>query len=883
MRKLRALWMRLRGVVALGKTEDEFSAELESHLQMHIEDNLRAGMSAQQARREAILKLGGIEQTTQAYRERGTLPLLDNLLRDVRYALRGFRRNPVFTMTVIATLTLGIGATTAVFSVVDPILFRSLPYANPDQLVSVGLTAPIIPVEFMLGGSYYDWRDHQHPFTALTSETGVESCDLTEQNAIRLNCAHAESSFLSTLGIAPVLGRSFTEEEDRPSAPKVALISYGLWQRRFGRDADVLNKTIAIDGRQTRIIGVLPRSFEMPTLEPADILVPQALDETEQRKADPGRVMYAFARLKPGLTIEQAKAELQPVFEYSLRLAPPRFRKEIHLRVRSLRDRQFQNVMLTAWLLLGSVAAVLLIACANVASLLMARAAQRGREMAVRSALGASPACLARQALTEALLLTVAGAVAGFLLAKILLRIFVAMAPEKIIYLNQAKIDLRIILFTIVISTVCGILFAFAPAVQKPNVEVLAERRSTRGISSALARQWLVATQIAVSVVLLVSGTLLLRSLWNMQTEKLGMQTKTVLTASITLGEQRYSVAAQQMEFFQQIAARLRRMPGVTALALSDSLPPGGPHHDQIYTSIAVAGRPSPAGGTGGMAAWRWVTPEYFRALNIPLLQGHGFDNEELRSTEHFVVLSKAFASRMFPKGDAIGQHLQLAFPSPINNPWYTVVGVVGNVKNSGLTGEDEPEYYRLRRDRPEDWDRSSTIIINTGAPSDIESRWIRSEIASVDPTVPVDIQTLSHRVDVMAERPRFEAVLIGFFAMTGLLMAMIGVYGVVSFLVAQRTQEIGIRLALGATRWNILRLVLWEGGRLILLGGVAGLLATLAISRALASLLFDVSPHDPATFASVILLLAAVALVAVTVPARVAMKVDPMVALRYE
>jgi predicted permease len=870
--------MRLRGLLAGRRDESEFEAELESHVAMHAEEGVRSGLNSEEARRQALIQLGGAEQTRQAYRERRTLPWLENLLRDVRYALRGFRRNPVFAITAIATLALGIGATTAVFSVVDRILFRSLPYAHDDRLVSVGLVAPIIPQEFMLGASYYDWRDNQKPFEAFTSETGVDECDLTERNPAHLRCASVEANFLPTFGISPALGRNFLPEEDRPNGPKVALISHGLWLSHFALDPGVINKLVDIDGNQVRVIGVLPKDFEMPTLQAADVLVPQALDEAAQRKADPGRVMYAFARLKPGVSIEQAEAQLQPVFNYSLSLVPAQFRKEVHLRVRSVRDRQVQDMRLAAWLLLGSVLSVLLIACANVTSLLMARAAARERELAVRSVLGATRGRLVRQTLAETLILSLAGAAAGCALAEMLLRVFIDIAPAGIPFLAKAHLDLRIVLITMVLSLLCGAVLGVLPALQRPRVSTLASRSVTSS-AHARMRRCLVVGQIAISMVLLTSAALLLRSFSDLQEQNMGLQTQGVLTAHIALPRYRYATAQQQMEFFLRVETALRRLPGMQAVGMCDSLPPDEIHGHQIYSIIAIAGKPRSTGGTGGMVVWRWVTPEYFSALGIPILSGRDFTEEERRSNQRFLILNNLLASRLFGNQDPIGQHVQ---PVP-NGPWYTVLGVSANVKNAGLSGDDEPEFYQLRRSISDDWNPWNVMVVKASLPLQAEAPWMRSQIAAIDPTVPVEIETLNQHVNKLADRPRFETALLGFFALCGLLMAVIGLYGVIAFVAAQRTQEIGVRMALGATRLDILHLIAGEGVRLIVLGGVLGLAVALAAAQLLKSLLFHVGTHDPASFIAVTLLLAFVALVATLIPARAAMETDPMQALRTE
>ena len=387
------------------------------------------------------------------------------MLNDLRFAFRMLFKNPGFTAVAVLTLALGIGATTAVFSVVDRILFRSLPYVQDDRLVSVGIVAPgIDPHEFMMGRIYVEWRDAQTPFETFTSWIGVTDCDLSDQSPLRLNCSQVESTFLPTLGVHPVIGRNFTREEDSPNAPSVALLSYELWRSRFGANPEIIDQTIPLDGHPARVVGILPPNFEMPTLTHSDLLIPQRIDEAVQRKANPGRLLWTFARLKPGVTIAQAKSALQPLFQDSLKLAPPELRKEISLRVRSLRDRQVQDARLVSWLLLGAVTAVLLITCANVASLLLARAISRRRELAMRVSLGAGRMRLVRQFLTESVLLGLLGGVSGCALAYILLQLFISIAPEGIMRLQQADLDLRVLVFILGVTLLSAILFGLAPA-----------------------------------------------------------------------------------------------------------------------------------------------------------------------------------------------------------------------------------------------------------------------------------------------------------------------------------------------------------------------------------------------------------------------------------
>lgn len=500
----------------------QLDEELQFHLESLIELKISEGLPAAEARRQAQIEFGGLQAAREQCEEARPAWWTGTVAQDFKYALRGLRRNPSFAIAVVLTLMLGIGSTSAVFSVVDRILFRPLPYADSSQLVSVGLVAPIAPQEFMLGGSYYEWQDNQKPFVSLTSETGVEACDLTEENPHRLDCASVEHNFLPTLGVSPVVGRDFLPEDDRPNAPKVALISYSLWRTQFHLDRSISGRIIKVDGVPTRVIGVLPKGFEMPRLQDADILVPEGLDVAAQRRADPGRPMWAFARLKPGVTLEAATAQLAPLFEYSLRLAPPPFRKEVHYVVRPLRDRQFHEVHQAAWILFALVIAVLLIACANVAGLFTARQAGRERELAIRAALGAGRMRLLQQAIAESLVLSFIGSMMGVLFAAALLRLFIVMAPSGMPFLSAARIDFRVLGFVLCVTVVCAIAFGCVGGLSRSPAHALTTRNPWSARHARL-RQTLVAAQMAISLLLLSGGALLARSFWNLQAQSLGM------------------------------------------------------------------------------------------------------------------------------------------------------------------------------------------------------------------------------------------------------------------------------------------------------------------------------------------------------------------------
>jgi predicted permease len=811
--------------------------------------------------------------------------MIEDLFYDLRFGLRGLARNPGFAATAVLAAALGIGASTAVFSAVDRILFRALPYRGEGRLVSVGIMAPLDSNEFLLADAYFDLRRNPGPFDAVTSfQAGAIPCDLTESHPVRLACLRAEANFLETLGMTPAAGRSFTAEEDRPNGPPVAMISYALWQGRFGGDPQVAGRTLMLDGTPVAITGVLPKDFVMPTLTHADLLLPEALNEATERS---GRALRAFGRLKPGTGVEQARVMLQPYFERVLANVPARFRKEVSLRIRAVRDRQVGDVRLAALTLLGAVLAVLLIACANIANLLLARAAGREREMAVRRALGASRGRLARQVLTESLLLGTAGGVAGCALAWMLLRVFQRVAPGGLPRLDEAGVDVRVLLFAVAASVGAGLLFGMAPAARRDSGIAEGAGRAT-AISRGWMRGGLVTAQIAVSVVLVTGAGLLLRSLWNLERIDLGIERDHVMTVKFVLGRQRYAAAERQLAFFDELERRMRALPGVTAAAISDSLPPTGGTRGRPFSTIDVEGRAPIPEGTGGMVAWRYITPDYFRTLGIGLRRGRGFGEGDRQAGVNAMVVSETLGHMLFGERDPVGKRLLLAG----TKEWYTVIGVAADARNAGMERRAGPEFYLVRKAMPDaawanqeppiGW-RGASIVVRTAIDPGLAAGSLRAMFAAMDPTLPVELATMRERLDVVTARPRFQATLLGSFAATGLLLAGVGLFGVMSFLVAQRRREIGVRMALGATPADIVRLTLAFAARWTGIGMALGALGALAMTRWLKTLTFGIGDVDAGTLIAALAVLAIVGLVAAALPARRAALVDPMTTLRQE
>ena len=685
------------------------------------------------------------------------------------------------------------------------------------------------------------------------------------------------ADFLRTFRIAPFIGRDFSEDDDRPRAPTVVLLSYGFWRRAFGGDAKALGKTIIMNEEPAQVVGVLPKDFEMPQLGEIDVMLPARLDASLPRSANSSSFLRTFARLREGVSIEQARDQMRPLFEETtVKDVPPELRSEVRLVVRSLRDRQIHDVKLASWLLFGSVLGLLLVACTNVANLMLARTEARRAELAMRAALGAGRSRLMRQTLTEALMFGLLGGAAGCGAAWVLLRLFVSLAFDEMPRLAQARIDLRALLFAMAGSIASAVLFGIAPALQRPRAEALIGWQ-VAGTARALFRKALVSAQVAISLVLLTGASLLIRSLGKLENQPLGFQPEHVLAASFTLREHRYQPATAQIAFLDELETRLKQIPAGGSFALSDSIPPRG-SMGRPYSNIRIAGHP-PVASDGGMVEFRWVSPGYFRTMGIAILAGHAFEEGERASGESPVILSATLARRMFGDESPVGQEIALDG----NGHWCPVVGVVADTKNNGLTDPPDPEYYRLRMKGSDQLGRSGVAIFRTSLGPTTLARWIRREFAALDPTLPVTIETMDERVDRFRERPRFVAILVGIFAALGLLLAAVGLYGVLSFQVARQTREIGVRMAIGAQPRDIAIQVQTYAGIWTAVGVVAGLAGAFALAHTIRGLLFEVSPMDPLSLITAVTVLVVIAALAAWIPSYRAARVDPVIALRSE
>ena len=807
------------------------------------------------------------------------------LFSDLKYGVRVLAKNPGFATIAILTLALGIGANTAIFTVVNGVLLRPLPFADPAHIVLVLEQNAKFPALVSTSyENYKDWRDQSRSFESMEASCAANLTLTGAGEPERLVARRMTTGIFPLLGVTPIAGRSFLREEDRPEGAPVAMISYALWQRRFGGSPDWIGKTIELDSQPYTLIGVLPSGFLF--LQPADVftaLEPWAKTLPDDRDWHPG--IIPIARLKPGVSIDQARAEMKAITQ-RLEKQYPLYDTGVSADVFRLQDRIVQNVRPALIVLLCSVGFILLIACANVANLLLARAASRSKEIAIRRALGAGRARLVRQLLTESILIGIVGGALGLLLANICLQPLLHLAAKTVPNAGLIRIDYQVLFFAAAISILTGLVFGLIPALRTARQdlrETLSEssRGSTGGRGSHRLRSALVISEIALAMLLLVGAGLLLRSFERLQAVAAGFPTDHLLAADLPLSPTAYRKPEQKFEFFDRLLARARALPGVRSAGAASFLPMSGTGsiiHFNIY------GRPPKDAHEFISAGYRTMTPGYFETLGVPLLAGRTITEADSEKAPFVVLINTSMAHEFFPNQSPLGKKIQLGgLPDP-QVPWMEIVGVVGDVR-PGLGADPQSEMYLPYRQADAVLPVFQlSILLRTSLDPAAETSALRSALHDVDTNEPlVNVRTMEDNAAASASDPKFRTWLLGLFAVLALVLSTIGIYGVMSYSVNQRTQEIGVRVAMGAQPAQVFGLVSGEGFKLAVTGVAIGLAASIALTRVLRSFLYQVSPLDPLTFACVSGVLIAVAILASYIPARRATKVDPLVALRYE
>ena len=898
MRTLRAWMFRVASLFNRRKKDWEMEQEFQSHLQMEMEDKMRSGMTPEEARRAAMIKSGGLSSARESHREQRGLPFLETLFQDIRYGIRNLIKSPGFTFAAIAMLALGIGANTAMFSVVNAVLLCQLPYRQPDRLVQLWETEPAPGVFPFAGPDYLDWQA-QNKSLASSSLYSYTNFNLSRTGDSQVTRAiTAQANFFATLGVPMLRGRSFTDGENQKGKDHVAILTYPLWQSFFGGREDVLNSTVQLDGEKYTVVGILPNWYRF---SPVGLYVP--LDMGPKGMGQRGNHSFrAIGRLGPGLTADAAQADLVAIAK-RLEQQYPDSNKQIGARVIPFREQISGNIRPRLLVLLGAVALVLLVACANLANLLLARSTGRQREIALRSVLGAGRMRLIRQLLTESLLLSLTGASVGLVGAYWCTRLIESAKALPIPRQSPVQIDLNVLLFTIGAGLFVGLLFGLAPALQATRAKLADELKS--GAQSVLSpsgwsrklRDALVIVEIALSLSLLAGAGLLIKSFARMSHPDIGVDAENVLTFSVFLPKAAYPTAVSQRTFAEKLLSQLQSLPGVKSATLSTAIPLEGGSNGPIK----VDGDTNPAHARV-LVEQNLISPDYFRTYGIPLLQGANFTAaemehawemneklEELSKTDpefkdvppglgFEAVISRATAETFWPGQNPVGKIYHWGnFP-------VRVLGVVGDVNEQGVRSPAFPQaYYPLSFAFNEAGFGSSVAIKASRDPDDLLPA-VRNALRSIDGSLGLyQARSMKQVIANDVEDAGVQTMLLGSFAGLALLLACTGLYSVLSYLVTQRTREIGIRMALGAQRGDVLRLVMRHAASLTAAGLGAGLLIALMGTRLVKSMLYQVSAYDPATFVAVVGGLAAVALLAALIPVRRATKVDPMVALRYE
>ena len=819
----------------------------------------------------------------------------DTLRRDLRIALRGLRQRAGFAAIAVLTLAIGIGAVTAIFSVVNGVLLRPLPYRDPGALAWVRVHLKGDPSAPLSEAEYWDLRERQRSFERVAGFTDA-SVNLTGSGAPeRLRTGYVTADVLPLLGVAPILGRAFGREDDLPGRSPVALLSDGLWRRRFGADPAVVGRTLILDDAPTMVIGVMPPGFQLPTHftgAAMEMWLPLQLDPATDRGERGWHYLDVVARLRPEVTMAAAHTEVTALMRGMLAEYPMEYNADFAGAATSLTDQIVGDVRPAILVLLGAVALLLVIACANVASLLLAQGESRHREIAVRIALGAERGQIVRQLLTESVVLALCGGLLGLLVAMWGIRVLILGAPPSIPRLDAVGLDGRVLGFTLLVSLGTGLLFGLVPALQSSRLELAGAmvdggRLGTAGAARQRFRRGLVVGQIALALVLLAGAGLLVQSFLKVRGVDPGFQPEQLLTARVDLSPVRYESSTQRRAFFRDVLARIEAVPGVSSAGAARALPMTGSLVIGDWSFVEeghFSNPPLPAEWTA--ADWQVVTPGYFRTMGMPVVQGRGIEAGDRLGMPGVIVINQTLARRMWPNGDAVGRRLLLG-GGETDSIYRTVIGIVGDVRHRGLSADPRPEIYLPHEQFPAGTATATNslylAIRTTGEPSAVAPA-VRAAVAGLDPDVTLsEVQTMEQALGSWAGERRFTMLIVTGFALAALLLGAVGIYGIMAHLVVQRTREIGIRIALGAVPREILRLVLSQGALLAGLGIAVGVLGALATSRLLTGLLFQVRPTDPLTFAGTALLLALVAAVASLVPALRATRVAPIEALRAE
>jgi putative ABC transport system permease protein len=875
----------VRAMMGRTRIENEMDAELRFHMEAFTEDLQRKGVPREYAMRQARIEFGGVERAKEECRDARGVRFTETLLQDLRYGARALRKSPGFTAIAVLTLALGIGANTAIFSVVNAILLHPLAYKDADRLVTI-LNDGNGPISV---ANYIDWREQSHSFEAMGAAeywspnlTGVDQPENIRGHKITYD-------LFPLLGAQPQLGRLFTEADDRPGSEHEVILSYRLWQRRFSSDHNVIGKVIRLNGEAYSVVGVMPRDFQFAPFwaTNAELWVPIAFGDRVHNRA--GNSLRVFGRLKPGATLDQARAETATI---TARLEQQYPGTNQNVMVTPLKEKVVGKVEAPLLVLLGAVGFVLLMACANVAHMLLARAASRQKEIAVRAALGAGRTRVVRQFLTENLLLAGLGGALGLLLAFWGTRALVALSPAGIPRVETVSLDAWVVLFLFAITALTSVGFGLAPALQASAVnlsDTLKEtgRGSSEGMQRNRLRSFLVASEFALALMLLIGAGLMVRSFFALQSVDPGFNPYNLLSMVVSVAGSNEARVGNREIFYRQLLERVRALPGVESAAGINHLPLAG---DLWGWPFTIEGRPKPRPGDEPGGVYRIATPGYFRTMKIPLLRGRDIAETDTGSAPGVVVINEKAARSYWLGEDPIGKRISFDAGTSEMPTWLTIIGIVKDAKQGDWAANPDEEVYLAAFQNPqflgapESHSSYITLVVRTTSDPAALTQALKNTVWSFDRNLPISqVLTMDAVVADANAQPRFEMLLLGIFAAVALLLAAVGIYGVMSYAVSRRTHEIGIRVSLGASRADVVLLVVRQGIVLALIGSAAGIVGALGLSRLMKSLLYGVKPIDPLIFGGVTILLMIVAMAASYLPARRAMRVDPMIALRYE